>query len=276
MFRIIVPGAAVAALLAGAAQAAPAPPPLAWIITPGEGACRTVLDLATRSGAVTPVSLTSDGVAVSLRFQREDLPERAFLPIRVDQKRFSNLMLRGAELRTGELILSEETETAMRRGSAIAVAWLGEEPLSGSLSGSGPGIADLKTCGAQAASQARARTSADAAAKAEAEANGRARAVADAQVAAARAQTAAAEAERQRVAETSERQRRAEAIEQERLYAEQRQREYSGQRQRDYEAAEARAAYDAAQRERAYREYRDPYEPRWIPPQPVYPTYRRY
>lgn len=265
MFRLVVPGAAAAALLAGSAAAA-TPPPLAWIITPGDGACKTVLDLTSKSGAVTPVSLTSDGVAVSLRFFRDDLPERAFLPIRVDQRRYSNLMLRGADPRAGELILSEETEAALRKGSTLAVAWLGDEPLSGSLAGSGPGVADLKTCGAQAATQARSRQSAEATARAETEARERAKAVADAQVEAARAQTAAAEADRRRIADAAERQRRVEAAEQERLYAEQRQRDYEDEQQRDYE--DRQRAY-----ERAWREQQDRY---YYPPRPAYPIWRPY
>jgi hypothetical protein len=249
-------------------------PPLAWIITPGDGSCKTVIDLSSHSGAITPVTLTSDGVAVSLRFFRDELPERAFLPIRVDQKRYSNLMLRGADARSGELILSEETESAMRRGATLAVAWLGEEPLSGSLAGSGPGLADLRTCGAQAAAQAHARLAAETDRRSRQEADARAKAVADAQVQAAQAQAAAAEAERQRVAEAADRQRRQEAADQERVFAAQRARDYDEQ-QRGYED-ERRRAYEAAERERIWREQQDD-EQRWYPPRPAYPVWgRRY
>ena len=282
MLKVFVPGAVVAALIAGAAHAAPAKPPLAWIITPGDGSCKTVIDLETHSGAVTPIQLTSDGAVVSLRFYRDELPERAFLPIRVDQRRFSNLMLRGGDGHSGELILSEETEAAMRKGSKLAVAWLGDEPLSGSLAGSGPGLADLRTCGAQAATQTHARTTAETERRGRAEADARARAVAEAQVQAARAQAAAAEAERQRVADIAERQKRQEAAEQERVYAEQRQRAYDDSRAAYGYVDDRRAAYEAAERERAWREqqYREQQyyeEPRWYPPRPAYPVWgRRY
>jgi hypothetical protein len=267
MLKTLISGAAAAALMAGAAHAATsALPPLAWIITPGDGACETELDLTGGSGAVFPVTLTSDGEIVSLHFKRVDLPERAFLPIRIDQKRYSNLMLRGPDGQSGELILSEETEAALRKGGMLAVAWLGGEPLSGSLEGSRLGVTDLKTCGAQAAVQHRARVAAEAQANAKAEADARAKAIADAQVEAARAQAAAAEAERQRVAAEAERQRRAEAAEQDRLYAQQRQREYEDAQRRDYEAAQRRAYDDGY------------YEPRYVPPpQPsYYPGWRRY
>jgi pyruvate/2-oxoglutarate dehydrogenase complex dihydrolipoamide acyltransferase (E2) component len=289
VLKVFVPGAVAAALLAGAANAAPVRSPLAWIITPGDGSCKTVIDLQTRGGAITPVQLTSDGAVVSLRFHRDELPERAFLPIRVDQKRFSNLMLRVGDGTAGELIISEETEAAMRKGTTLAVAWLGDEPLSGSLSGSGPGLSDLRTCGAQAAAQAHARLASETERRTRAEADARAKAVADAQVQAARAQAAAAEAERRRVAEVAERQKQQEAAEQERVYAEQRQRAYDAERQRTYGYVDDReAAYEAAQqawrdqqyRDQQYREqqYRDQYEdPRWYPPRPAYPVWgRRY
>jgi hypothetical protein len=275
VFKSIVPGAAAAALFAGAAQAAaPASPPLAWIITPGDGACRTELELTGRSGAVAPVTLTSDGEVVSIRFAKSELPERAFLPIRIDQKRFSNLMLRSAS-GEGELVLSQETEAAMRKGATLAVAWLSEEPVSGSLAGSGPGVADLRICGAQAHAQAQARQAAEANAKQRAAEDARARAVAEAQVKAARAQQAAADAERQRVAEVADRQRRDEAAERERVYAEERQRAYEAERARYIDEYQRRRDYEAARA----REYD---EPRWYPAGPQYypafpPAYgRRY
>jgi hypothetical protein len=80
------------------------------------------------------VSLISDGQLVSLRFFKTDLPARAFLPIRVDRRPFSNLMLRGAD-GAGELVLSEETEAAMKKGAVLGVAWLTEEPLLAPLAG---------------------------------------------------------------------------------------------------------------------------------------------
>jgi len=110
------------------------------------------LDLTARSGAITPIGLISDGQLVSLKFFKEDLPARAFLPIRVDRTRFSNLMLRGYA-GAGELVLSEETESAMRKGATLSVAWLTEQPLSVSLGGSEQGLVDLRICGAQTAAE---------------------------------------------------------------------------------------------------------------------------
>ena len=116
MIRMIIGGAAAAALLSGPAQAAGAnSSALAWLVTPTDTGCRVDLELTGSSGGVTPVSLISDGQLISLRFFKEDLPTRAFLPIRVDRQRFSNLMLRGPD-GSGELVLSEETEAAMKRG----------------------------------------------------------------------------------------------------------------------------------------------------------------
>ena len=121
VIKSIIGGAAAAALLSGPALAAARQihamraSALAWVVTPTDTGCRVDLELAGRSGGVTPVSLISDGQLVSLRFFKEDLPARAFLPIRIDKARFSNLMLRGAD-GSGELVLSEETEAAMRKG----------------------------------------------------------------------------------------------------------------------------------------------------------------
>ena len=137
MIKSIIGGVAAAALLSGPALAAPAKPTakpsgLTWVVIPTETGCRTDLELIGRSGGVTPVSLISDGQLVSLRFFKDDLPTRAFLPVRVDRARFSNLMLRGTD-GAGELVLSEETEAAMKRGSTLDIAWLAAEPLSVSL-----------------------------------------------------------------------------------------------------------------------------------------------
>jgi hypothetical protein len=269
---MIIGGAVAAALLPTLALAAPAKPgvasrapALAWVITPADAGCRVDLDLVARSGAVTPVALVSDGQVTSLRFFKEDLPTRAFLPIRIDKQRFSNLMLRG-DGSAGELVLSEETEAAMRRGGTLGIAWLTEEPLTTSLSGSEQGMVDLKVCGAQIATRQRERTAADQAARDRAEAEARARRLNDAQLAAIQAQTAAADAQRRQVEETAERQRRAEAEARERAYAEERQRAYEDERRR---------AYEAARREEEDR--------RWIPapaypvqPRPYYPPPRYY
>lgn len=255
MIKSIIGGAAVAALLSGPASAAVRSPALAWVVSPTDTGCRVELELVGRSGGITPVSLTSDGQLVSLQFFKDDLPARAFLPIRIDKARFSNLMLRG-EGASGELVLSEETEAAMKKGGTLGVAWLSEEPLTASLAGSEQGLSDLRVCGAQTASRHRERAVAEQAARDRAEAEGRARALNEAQLAAVQAQTAAAEAQRRQVEETAERQRRLEAAQAERTYAEARQRAYEEERRRAYQAQ-----YDD-----------DEQDPRWAPPpRPVWP-----
>lgn len=209
--KALMPAAILAALGAAPALAAPAAPstalpPVFWMISPAEAGCRTELELTGRSGAAVTVALNSDGELVSLSFPKENLPERAFLPIRIDRKAHANLMLRKADGRSGELVLSEETLAALRRGGELDIAWLAGEPLGTSLMGSGQAIDDLKTCGAQVAAEIRARRTAEADAKARAEAEARAKAVADAQIEAAKAQAAAADAERQQLAAAAERQ----------------------------------------------------------------------
>lgn len=264
MIRSIIGGAAAAALLSNSALSAPprnaaashSPAP-AWLVTPTETGCRVDLELVARSGAVTPVTLNSDGQVSSLKFFKQDLPARAFLPIRIDARRFSNLMLRG-DGGAGELILSEETEAAVRRGGTLGIAWLADEPLTASLSGSEQGLSDLKVCGAQIAVRHRDRMAAETAARERADADARARALNDAQLAAVRAQTAAAEAQRRQVEESAERQRRLEAQAQERAYAEARQRAYQDERRRAYEGAP-----------------REDDEDGWAPP-PVYTQPRPY
>jgi hypothetical protein len=176
-----------------------------WAITPEDAVCHTDLELTARSGAVAPIALISDGERVALRFAKEGVPARAFLPIRVDGKPFANLVQRTGEEGLAIMNLSDETLTAMRHGRTLQVAWLADEAVSASLSGAGQGIADLRTCGVQVASQHRAREADLEAQRARAQADARARAVADEQLATARAQTAAAEAERQRVAAETER-----------------------------------------------------------------------
>jgi hypothetical protein len=289
VIKSIIGGAAAAALLAGPALSAPAakhvanPPPrstpramgLAWVVTPTETGCRADLELVARSGAVTPVSLISDGQLVSLRFFKADLPARAFLPIRVDQKRYSNLMLRGPD-GAGELVLSEETEAAMRKGGTLGVAWLTEEPLQASLGGSEQGLVDLRVCGAQTATRHRDRAAAELAARDRAQADARAKAVTDAQLAAINAQTAAAEAQRRTVEEAAERQRRADAD-----AAAERQRQAALEDQaiqnRAYQEARRRAydpqPYPAAQPYGAQPDDEEDDEPRWAPPPPPRPYY---
>lgn len=266
---IVIVLTAAAAVAATAATAAPSRPSgMPWIVSPADAACRTQLELTSRSGAVTPVTLTSDGEIVSLTFTKPDLPERAFLPIRVDRSRYSNLMLRRADGVTGELVLSEESEAALRKGQTLDIAWLSGEPVSMSLAGSEQGLTDLRVCGAQIAAQARASAQAEAEAKARAADEARQQVVVQAQLEAARAQTAAAEAQRQRVEQEAERQRRQEAEARERAYAEARQREY----QREYDYAETHTLqrdYDEARRREAWEEDQAAY----YRPQPRYPIY---
>jgi len=189
-------GAAVAApALATASLDAPS-----WAIAPEDALCHTDLELVSRSGAIAPVALLSDGDRVSLRFTKAGVPSQAFLPIRVDGKPFPNLVQRTGEEGLAVMNLSDETLAALRHGKTLQVAWLSDEAVSASLAGAGQGIADLKTCGAQVAGQARARQAELDAQRERQLAEGRAKAVADEQLKTAKAQTATAEAERQRAA----------------------------------------------------------------------------
>jgi len=263
VFKPILMGAALAVLVAGAAQAAPgAPAPaLAWMIQPTEAGCRAELELEAKSGAVTPITLVSDGVTLSLRFARDGLPERAFLPLRIDQKPYSNLMLRTGEPAVGELVLSPETVTALRSGSTLQVAWLSDQPVGASLSGSDQALTDLLTCGAQAASVHKAKLAAETEARARAEAEARERAITEAKLAAVQA-----EAERERALQEAERQRELADAERQRLA-------YEEQRQRREEQAERERAYNDALRRYGYEERPLPAQPQ--PWRPAY-GYRRY
>lgn len=232
----------------------------AWAIAPEDGACRTDLELTSRSGAVAPVALVSDGERVLLRFAKEGAPAEAFLPIRVDQKPFANLVQRTGGEGLAVMRLSDETLGALKRGKTLQIAWLSDEAMSGSLAGAAQGIADLRTCGAQVSAQRRAREAELEVQRARAAAEARAKALADEQLAAARAQTAAAEAERDRLAaETRKASAEADALaaqaEQNKAYAEQ-------ERERQVQA----------DRERAYAQYY--YQRQPPPPDPYY--YRPY
>jgi hypothetical protein len=197
--------AAVAGLSAAGTASAATLEAAAWAITPEDAACHTDLELVSRSGAIAPIALISDGERVALRFAKEGVPSQAFLPIRVDGKPFANLVQRTGEEGLAVMNLSDETLAALRRGKTLQVAWLADEAVSASLSGAGQGIADLRTCGAQVAGQHRARESELDAQRVRAQADARTKAVADEQLATARAQTAAAEAERQKVAAETQR-----------------------------------------------------------------------
>ena len=171
----------------------------AWTITPAIDSCRAEIELAGRTGPGAVVRLESDGQRVALLFSKDNVPASAFLPIRIDQKPFANLVQRAGDARSAAMILSDATQAALRRGRLLQIAWLTDEVLTGSLGGSDQGIADLRTCGVQVAVQHRALVEAQAVEQARAEADARARAVSDQQLAAAKAQAAVAEAEHQRV-----------------------------------------------------------------------------
>lgn len=196
---------AAAALLTTSAAAAVSPAPPAWVVQPGAENCRTEIDLTGASGATISATLLSDGDRVELAFPRADAPERAFLPIRIDQKPFANLVLRQDDGETAKMQLSAESLAALRKGAVLQIGWLGDEPVQVGLRGSDQGLADLRTCGAQVAQRARALAAEEDASRARKEADERAQALADEQLAAAKAQKAAAEAAAQRDAAEADR-----------------------------------------------------------------------
>jgi hypothetical protein len=261
----------LAGLASGGPVAAAALEASAWAITPEDGLCRTDLELVSRSGAVAPVALISDGERVILRFAKEGAPPEAFLPIRIDQRPYSNLVQRTGEEGVQLMALSDETLAALKRGKTLQIAWLSEEAVGASLAGAAQGIADLKTCGVQVAARKRAHDAELDVQRVRAAADARAKAVADQQLATAKAQTAAAEAERQRVAAEA-RKANAEAdaysaqAEQARVYADDRARQAEADR-------EQRAAYARDYYSRDYRDYRrsQSSDPGWGYYRPYYP-----
>jgi hypothetical protein len=273
--KFLVSGAALAVLSAGLAHAAARPAVAPWVIQPADAACHVELELKGRSGAVVPVTLVSDGERLVLRFAKDDLPERAFLPVRVDRKPFSNIMRRTAEPAIGEITLSEDTQAALRKGATFSIAWLAEEPVSVALGGSDQGVPDLKTCGAQVAGEARARAAAEQAAAERAQAEAREKALAEAQLKAARAQAAAAEAERDRQAQAAAReqalaqQARAEAAERQRLALQ-------AQEEEDYQAQRQRAYDEARRRYQMEQEALPPAPQPYYPPPPAAYRWGRY
>jgi hypothetical protein len=266
VIRTIVGGATAVAFLLGPSAALARAPAPAWIVTPSDDGCRAELELVGRSGGSTPVTVVSDGDIVSLKFAKDHLPARAFLPIRIDGARFSNLMLREGE-GAGELVLSEETVAALRKGGSLDIAWLADEPRSTSLDGSDRGLADLKVCGAQAASRHREALAEEQARREREEAEARAKALNEAQLAAVQAQAAAAEAQRQR-AEAERRQAEAAAERDRRAAAEAQARAEEEARRQAYEDDRRRAYYggDYDEDDRwAPRDRRWP-PPRWDDP----------
>jgi DNA segregation ATPase FtsK/SpoIIIE-like protein len=274
VIKVLLSGVAAAALLApslwvSSARAAVRAEAPAWIIAPGAETCRTELELTAASGAVATAALVSDGEAVDLVFVKADAPERAFLPIRVDHRPFANLVTRPAEAKSATMELSPETLTALKKGAALQIGWLADEPVQVGLAGSDQALADLRTCGAQVAERHHAQQAAERDAQVHAEAEARAQAIADEQLAAARAQKAAAEAETQRNAAEAERLRAAADAERQRAQAE-------AERVRAQQQAQAES-YPYARVRDDPEDPRDAYDPpdpytRYDPPTP----YRRW
>jgi hypothetical protein len=254
VFKFLLPGAAAAALIAGAAHAAPAPSPVfTWIVTPDEDSCHTDIELIGKQGGEPQIiSLASDGEHVVLRFSKEDMPKKAFLAIDVDKKPYSNLLTRMENPKVATMTLSEETLAALRRGGTLLIAWLTDQPMSASLAGSEQGLNDLKVCGAQVSAQYRANLAAKQEAQARADADARAKQLADEQLAAVRAQKEAAQAEAAKAEEETKRQQA-----QTDLIRQQQQAETDRQRQ-----AQAQAQAD---------QERQDYQRRYYPTQPTYP-----
>jgi hypothetical protein len=252
VFKFLLPGAACAALLAGAAHAAPAPSPVfTWIVTPDEDSCHTDIELVSKIG-VEPaiVSLASDGEHVVLRFSKEEMPKKAFLAIDIDKKPYSNLLTRMENPKVATMTLSDETLAALRRGGTLLIAWLTDEPMSASLAGSEQGLNDLKVCGAQVSAQYKANLAARQEAQARADADARAKQLADEQIAAVRAQKEAAQAVAAKAEEETRRQ--------------QAQEDQIRQQQAD------------AERQRQAEQERQEYQRRYYPPQPSYPPQPTY
>jgi len=82
------------------------------------------LELTGRSGAVAPVALISDGEHIVLRFAKEGAPAEAFLPIRIDQKPYANLVQRIGEEGLAVMGLSDQTLGALKHGKTLQIAWL--------------------------------------------------------------------------------------------------------------------------------------------------------
>jgi hypothetical protein len=241
--------------MAGARSEAPA-----WVVTPAAEACRTELELTGATGAVAPITLISDGDTVRLVFTRAEAPERAFLPIRIDQKPYPNLVLREPDGQTAAMQLSSETLAALGKGRALQIGWLAEEPVQAPLAGSEQALADLRTCGAQVARRFREQQAAERDADAREAAEARAQALAEEQLAAVRAQKQAAEAQARRNAAEAERLRAETERQRAEAEAAQEQAEQQGAwpyyaQARGY-APDPRAAYDP----------RDPYAAYGYPP----------
>jgi hypothetical protein len=268
VIKALVSGAAATALLASSAAAAARSEAPAWVVTPATDSCRTELELTGMSGVTVPVALVSDGDTVDLVFAKPDAPERAFLPVRVDHKPFPNLVLRQGDGKRAAMQLSAETLAALRKGAALQISWLAQEPVQTSLAGSDQGLSDLRTCGAQVAQRFHDQQAAEREAQARADAESRAKALADEQLAAAKAQKDAAEAEAQRSTAEAEHLRAQAEAERRRAQAE----ADAAARDRDDEE-QAQAEQDRNyQRPRGYSGGQGGYYPQdpyaYYPPQP--------
>ena len=252
MLKALLPGA-LAAALAAPAMAAPASAPVfSWIITPDEDSCHTDIELMGRSNNPILISLVSDGQKVQLRFTKDEMPNRAFLPIDIDKKPYSNLLTRMENPKVAVMTLSDDTLAALRKGGKLLIAWLEDEPVTASLAGSVQGLDDLKTCGAQVAAQYKANQQARLEAPQRADAEARAKQLAAEQLAAVRAQKEAAEAEAQKAAAEAKRQQaEADTLRQQQAAAD-------AERQRQAEQAQEE------EEQRAYQR-------RYYPPRPSYP-----
>lgn len=253
MFKALLSGAFAAAIFAAPAMAAPASSPVfSWIITPDQDSCHTDIELMGRSNNPTIISLVSDGQHVLLRFTKDEMPNRAFLPIDIDKKPYSNLLTRMENPKVATMTLSDETLAALRKGGTLLIAWLQDEPVTASLAGSVQGLDDLKTCGAQVSAQYKAQQEAKLEQHQREQAEARAKQLADEQLAVVKAQKEAAEAEAEKANQEARRQQaEADALRQQQATA---------------DAERQRRAEEAQQEDEQQR-----YERRYYPQRPSYP-----
>lgn len=279
MIKVLLVGAASAGLLASQAAAAtaahrPAARSLdapAWVIAPGADDCRTDLELTGVSGVAVPAALVSNGEDIDLVVAKADAPERAFLPIRIDHRPFANLMMRQVGGKTASIRLSAETLAALRKGGALQIGWLADEPVQIGLAGSEQALADLRTCGAQVAQRFHDQQAARDAAQSRADADARAQALADEQLAVVKAQQEAAEAEAQRNTAEAERLQAAADADRQRAQAEAEAARQQAEQQAQADSYPYQRAQDYPDDQRDSYYSPDPY-PAYQPPSP----YRRW
>jgi hypothetical protein len=183
---------------APAVAPAPAPPPPPWVVSPNERSCNANLQLTGPSGALTQIAFVSDGGHTILMFTKDEIAEKAFLPLMIDHKPYSNLVQRLPNAKFGAMTLSDEALAALRQGKTLEIDWLASEPITMPLGAADQGLTDLNICGKQVFGQFQAAQATAANQKAHADAAMRAKTESDARIAAAEAQKKAAEAERRR------------------------------------------------------------------------------